>query len=184
MTRPVPTNQVYLLDSWIHTRQQSPSPGPYQLGSAPTLFRQGLDHGNSFQTDGFPSATVSLGAHFLARESGFVDVKAAFSFRRTSGTQRVRLRLVRNGLYSNSVGQFQHQSGDILSYGPWVDSASQLGLPLSGTALGILNDRVEVEKGDRLSTEAYLETSGASVVGDVIQDPELNFSHFKLMPNF
>jgi hypothetical protein len=181
ITRPVPTAQVYPHGAWSHSRHASPSAAPY---SGTTLFRNGLDYGDNFRTDAFPNPTGNTGVYFLAKEDGLLEIKAQVAGKRPGATVRSRLRILKNETYSDSAGGYAPDGvGEILAYGPWADSTQQVGLPIADAAVALMVDRIPVSQGDRITLEVYFDTSTAATI-QVIENPEMNFVHFKLFTNF
>jgi len=185
LTTPVPTNQTYRDDQWGHNRHQSPHPGPTPANAVGPLFRDGLDFGDNFDDDGFSATTNNKGPHFVAKENGFVDVRSIFTVRSPGRNCRARLRIMRNGLYQDGIGTgpFLSVGGSVVSYGAWNDNEFVVGLPSTDMAMATHVDRVQVQIGDRLTVEAYIDVQGSNSA-DLVQTPSLNYTHFKLIPNY
>lgn len=172
-----PSTQQYSENLWLHIRHTLAHPGPRGATTSPdTLPAGGFDYGDNYANDGFPSATVSQGPHYLVKEPGLLDVTIRFHAD-ANGTGRCRLRLVKNMNYNNS-NNASLGGGTVLAYGEWVDNSNQLGLPAADEIANSLTTRVPVEPGDRVNAEVYVEADTGTVFS-VLQLPELNFSFFK-----
>jgi hypothetical protein len=171
----------YLEGAWSHIRHNSPHPAP-NTGADLTTSRQGFDYGDNFRNDGFPSATVSTGPHFIVPEDGVLTGVVSISCFDASDTIRGRARIVKNMNYNNTSPDFASLGGGtVLAVGQWADNSRDFGLATADSFVATVSVSVPVCAGDRINGEVYVENDGGvGFTVSIVDDPEVSFSNFKL----